>query len=60
MANWPWYFAAAMIHRPMAMRGAKSQQKKSGAHFFTMSSIGRMEIQSPRAFSCVVMNLKLK
>jgi hypothetical protein len=59
-AKWPWHFAAAMIHRPMAMRGVKSQQQKSAAHFFTMSSIGRMEIQSPRAFSRGVVNLKLK
>jgi hypothetical protein len=34
--------------------------KKSAAYFFTMSSIGRMEIQSLRASSRAVMNLKLK
>jgi len=28
MANWPWHFAAAMIHKPMTMRGVKFQRQK--------------------------------
>jgi hypothetical protein len=57
---WHWHFAAARIHRSPWHAARNPNGKKSAARFFTMSSIGRMEIQSPRASACAVMNLKLK